>query len=324
MSKNIEYMNTDKTNKENSSEIDVPQLRNIISKPVKYGLEKPISLEHPNELVPIVCIVIGIPGPAKTAWIEQEANRFLSQQFSEPDNGPVLSGCRLNTCNEVAEELLSVLSDFEDFRNKTRSNFESVKEDIQNRLNQQIDSAGSWELNIDIMRIQLTDRIGNKTLWEHAKNISRIENPERNAEAVALFKKEFYEIYSKKIFSGNFIKRNDSICIATTGNSFDDIDWHVSQVQSTNSLISVVYLDVPVESALDQKQRGNGQVNPQMIMDTQGQINAAWTKLKEGLPASRIWRLFRLEPIIGSGNLILRYHVVENISNPSMLNKESQ
>ena len=39
------------------------------------------------------------------------------------------------TCNEVAEELIGNLSDFEVYRNHTDKHFDELKHDIQNRIN---------------------------------------------------------------------------------------------------------------------------------------------------------------------------------------------
>ena len=96
------------------------------------------------------------------------------------------------TCNEVAEELIGNLSDFEVYRNHTDKHFDELKHDIQNRINSKIDSRASKDMCIDITQIQLNDRIGKRTLWEWAKNLSKIYEQQRNKTAIENFKREFY------------------------------------------------------------------------------------------------------------------------------------
>ena len=324
------------------------ELKNMI----KESIQKYMLNEHTNDLKPIICIIIGAPGVGKTTWMHQEANRFLHQQFRELDIDHTQTEFQLQTCNEVAENLITALSNFEVARNHTRNNFESVKAEIQKRLNEKVDAVGSNGMYIDIMQIQMTDRIGKRSLWEWAKNLSRIDNPQKHEEALSVFKSEFYRTYFRKIFAGDFSKRdkvsirynervkaklsgpnqemddvdynNDSICIATLGKSINDINWYVNQVHHTDSVICVVYLDAPIDVALSQNQKRDRRVSEDFIRNTFNSINNTWDFLKFNLSSTRIWRLFRLEPFVASNNMIQNYKVIENIPNPSMLNIESQ
>lgn len=321
------------------------ELRQVIKEELQRMLKESLLTEHTNDMKPIICIVMGAPGVGKTTWIHTVANNFLCQQFRELDIDHTQSEFQLCTCHEVADELISSLSDFQVAKNNTRRNFESVKQNIQDRLNKQVDNYSPNGMYIDIMQINLDSRIGKRTLWEWAKNLSRITDRERYENALNQFKSEFYRTYFKSIFSSDFSKRNlasqkydnrvkaklsngsedeidynnDSICIATLGKSIDDIEWYVNQVKHTDSVICVVYLNAPLEVALTQNGVRDRHVSNELIQTTFSNIENTWEILKSNLGESRIWRLFRLEPIVGPNNVIKQYSLAENIPNPSML-----
>lgn len=314
---------------------------------IKGVINEQLLLEHTNDLKPIICIVIGAPGVGKTTWMHTEANRFLFQQFRELDIDHTLTEFQLQTCNEVAEELIGNLSDFEVAMNRTDKNFDMLKRNIQTRLNSKVDSCGSQGMYIDIMKIQLNDRIGKRTLWEWAKNISKIYDNEKITRATEQFKTEFYQTYFKEIFASDFSRRdlastkyekrvelkllggqtendeidynNDSVCIATLGKNIDDISWYVNQVKHTDSVICVVYLDAPIEVALRQNAQRSRKVSEELIRNNFLSVENTWKTLKKDLSNSQIWRLFRLTPTLTKTNAIRQYNVVENIANQSML-----
>ena len=106
---------------------------------------------------------------------------------------------QLKTCNEVAKELLYSISKFNNARNHTRKNFDAVKQKIQERLNSQVDAAESEGVYVDIMQIQMADRVGNRSLLEWAQNYSDIRQ-EKLPEFLDNYKKNFYNTYSSRIF----------------------------------------------------------------------------------------------------------------------------
>lgn len=71
---------------------------------------------------------------------------FLWQQFKQLDTAYTLRKYQLETCDEVADELISSLSDYEVCVNGTKQAFNKVKQDIQNRLNGRTDQVGSFNI----------------------------------------------------------------------------------------------------------------------------------------------------------------------------------
>ena len=59
----------------------------------------------------------------------------------------------IETCNEVADALITSLSDYEVCVNGTKRNFNKVKQKIKNVLNERTDRVGSFNMYIDIMNI---------------------------------------------------------------------------------------------------------------------------------------------------------------------------
>lgn len=105
-----------------------------------------------------------------------------------------------NICNETAMALIASLSGHSVFTQNTKRNFPSVRDDIQNKVNERIDRHGSLEVHIDISCIGLNSRIGNSTLWEWAKRMDKITKHDKREEFFEKFKSEFYETYSLTIF----------------------------------------------------------------------------------------------------------------------------
>lgn len=306
---------------------------------------KEILEEHINDLKPIICIIIGMPGVGKTTWMHNKANSFLNQQFRKLDIDHTQQEFQLQTCNEVAIELVTSLCDFPDAMFHTKRNFESIKQNIQNRINSEVDRVGSKGMYIDIMNIRLDSKIGKRTLWEWAKNLSKIEKEEKIEEALKHFQSDFYATFFREIFSSDFSKRdlaskkydqivktklsgqkndvidynNDSICIATLGKSVDDVNWYINQVEHTDSVICLVYLDAPIALALEQNKKRGRQVSEDLIRETFSKIGNTWSSIKNDLDNTKIWRIFRLVP----NTKTLSYSVVENIPNSSMLNTKN-
>ena len=104
----------------------------------------------------------------------------------------------IETCNEVADALITSLSDYEVCVNGTKRNFNKVK---QNILNERTDRVGSFNMYIDIMNIDVNSKIGNRTLWEWAKAMDKIDKDDKLEEFLLKYKKEFYNTYFKTIFA---------------------------------------------------------------------------------------------------------------------------
>ena len=107
----------------------------------------------------------------------------------------------IETCNEVADALITSLSDYEVCVNGTKRNFNKVKQKIQNILNERTDRVGSFNMYIDIMNIDVNSKIGNRTLWEWAKAMDKIDKDDKLEEFLFKYKKEFYNTYFKTIFA---------------------------------------------------------------------------------------------------------------------------
>ena len=108
---------------------------------------------------------------------------------------------QLEICNEVADELITALSDYEVCVNSTKQKFNKIKQVIQNRLNERTDRVGSFGMYINIMNIDVDSKVGNRTLWEWAKSMDKIDKEEKIEEFLAKYKKEFYKTYFKTIFA---------------------------------------------------------------------------------------------------------------------------
>lgn len=96
----------------------------------QQNLFEKLILEHRNDLKPIICIIIGGPGAGKTYWMQHKADAFLWQQFKQLDIDHTLQKYQLETCNEVADELITSLSDYEVCVNGTKRDFNKVKQKI--------------------------------------------------------------------------------------------------------------------------------------------------------------------------------------------------
>ena len=190
--------------------ISEQRISEIVEDSIRKVLHEDMLLEYINDTKPVVCIIIGAPGVGKTTWMKEEANKFLYQQFRELDVDNTLKPLQIKTCNEVAEELLKSLSKFNNARNHTRKNFDAVKQRIQQNLNSQVDAAGSEGMYVDIMQIQMEDRIGNRSLLEWAQNYSDIRQ-EKLPEFMDKYKKNFYNTYFSRIFASDFSKRKTAI-----------------------------------------------------------------------------------------------------------------
>lgn len=138
---------------------------------------------------------------------------FLWQQFKQLDIDHTLRKYQLETCDEVADELISSLSDYEVCVNGTKQAFNKVKQDIQNRLNERTDRVGSFNMYIDIMNIDIDSRIGNRTLWEWAKAMDKIDKDDKLEEFLLKYKKEFHKTYFKTIFASDFSVRDAAMYI---------------------------------------------------------------------------------------------------------------
>ena len=113
---------------------------------------------------------------------------------------------QLETCNEVADALITSLSDYEVCVNGTKRDFNKVKQKIQNVLNERTDRVGSFNMYVDIMNIDINSKIGNRTLWEWAKAMDKIDKDDKLEEFLLKYKKEFYNTYFKTIFVSDFSK----------------------------------------------------------------------------------------------------------------------
>ena len=112
----------------------------------------------------------------------------------------------IETCDEVADALITSLSDYEVCINGTKQNFNKVKQQIQNVLNERTDRVGSFNMYIDIMNIDVNSKIGDRTLWEWAKAMDKIDKDDKLEEFLLKYKKEFYNTYFKTIFVSDFSK----------------------------------------------------------------------------------------------------------------------
>lgn len=165
----------------------------------QQNLFEKLILEHRNDLKPIFCIIIGGPGAGKTYWMQHKADSFLWKQFKQLDIDHTLQKYQLETCNEVADELITSLSDYEVCVNGTKRDFNKVKQKIQNGLNERTDRVGSFNMYIDIMNIDVNSKIGNRTLWEWAKAMDKIDKEDKLEEFLLKYKKEFYNTFFKTI-----------------------------------------------------------------------------------------------------------------------------
>ena len=122
----------------------------------------------------------------------------------------------IETCNEVADALITSLSDYEVCINGTKQNFNKVKQQIQNVLNERTDRVGSFNMYIDIMNIDVNSKIGDRTLWEWAKAMDKIDKDDKLEEFLLKYKKEFYNTYFKNHFCkskvGHSEKNVDKVC----------------------------------------------------------------------------------------------------------------
>lgn len=301
-----------------------------------------LILEHCNDLKPIICIIIGGPGAGKTYWMQHKADAFLWQQFKQLDIDHTLQKYQLETCNEVADELITSLSDYEVCVNNTKRAFNKVKQEIQNCLNDRTDRVGSFGMYIDITNIDVDSRIGNRTLWEWAKAMDKIDKDDKFEEFLSKYKNEFYKTYFKTIFASDFSKRdkasveyeknlstklsddifnnNNSTCIAITGKSESDIKWIIDQVKHTDSVISIVYIDTPLEDAILYDKKRDRTVGEQFVRDAMGKISMTWDELKQDYENMGIWKMFRLEPVKSKvTNQTKIYKVCETFTNKTML-----
>ena len=151
---------------------------------------------------------------------------FLWQQFKQLDTAYTLRKYQLETCDEVADELISSLSDYEVCVNGTKQAFNKVKQDIQNRLNERTDRVGSFNMYIDIMNIDIDSRIGNRTLWEWAKAMDKIDKDDKLEEFLLKYKKEFHKTYFKTIFESVSSKGDKAMCIDDSSEMIYNIELY--------------------------------------------------------------------------------------------------
>ena len=130
------------------------------------------------------------------------------------------------TCYEVADELIASLSDYEVCVNGTKRDFHKVKQDIQNRLNERTDRVGSFNIYIDIMNIDIDSRIGNRTLWEWAKAMDKIDKDDKLEEFLLKYKKEFHKTYFKTIFESVSSKGDKAMCIDDSSEMIYNIELY--------------------------------------------------------------------------------------------------
>ena len=304
-----------------------------------------LILEHLNDLKPIICIIIGGPGAGKTYWMQHKADSFLWQQFKQLDIDHTMQKYQLETCNEVAMELISSLSDYEVCVNGTKQNFEKVKQEIQKSLNERTDKVGSFGMYINIMDIETESKIGNITLWEWAKRMDKIDKDDKLDEFLIDFKSAFYRTYFKSIFASDFSKRdfasaeydknlytklgndiinnNNSTCIAITGKSKGDIEWIINAVKHTDSVVSIVFIDTPMENAIQYDKQRDRTVGENLIRNIMEQISNTWDVLKQDYENMGIWKMFHLKPLKTKidGGKVTRYKTCETFTNKTMLYK---
>ena len=151
---------------------------------------------------------------------------FLWQQFKQLDIAHTLRRYQLETCDEVADELISSLSDYEVCVNGTKQAFNKVKQDIQNRINERTDRVGSFNMYIDIMNIDIDTRIGNRTLWEWSKAMDKIDKVDKLEEFLLKYKREFHKTYFKTIFESVSSKGEKAMCIDDSAEMIYNIELY--------------------------------------------------------------------------------------------------
>lgn len=105
-----------------------------------------------------------------------------------------------NISNDIAMALISSLSGHSVFTYNTKRNFVSVRDDIQNKVNEHLDKHDLSGMNIDISCIDPDSKIGSSTLWEWEKRMDKITKNNKRYEFFEKFKSEFYKNYSNIIF----------------------------------------------------------------------------------------------------------------------------
>lgn len=122
------------------------------------------------------------------------------QELKEVTIKRARENCKEGLCNEVADELITSLSDYEVCVNHTKEKFDTVKTEIQERLNRKMEELG-WFPNkrICLIGIALDSKIGKSTLWEWAKRMDKIDKEDKLDQFFALFKREFYKTFSTAI-----------------------------------------------------------------------------------------------------------------------------
>lgn len=109
-------------------------------------------------------------------------------------------------CGEVADELITSLSGYEVCVNQTKTNFDKVKQEIQNIFDEKMATNDCSGTHINIMDICLDSKIGKSTLWEWAKRMDKIDNEDKIQDFISLFKREFNSTFFHKI-----VKHNESV-----------------------------------------------------------------------------------------------------------------
>lgn len=94
--------------------------------------------------------------------------------------------------DEIAVSLLAGLSDFNDAMNHTRLNYDAFIKEVQGLADECLKS-NEIQDQIDLSNLKLDDRIGDRTLWEWAKNLSRIDKVEKQLEADKVFQDAFFK-----------------------------------------------------------------------------------------------------------------------------------
>lgn len=115
----------------------------------------------------------------------------------------VRENCKKGLCKDAALEMITALSDYEVCVNHTKEKFDTVKTEIQERLNRKREELG-WFPNkrICLMDIALDSKIGKSTLWEWAKRMDKIDKEDKLDQFFILFKKEFYKTFGTTIWHG--------------------------------------------------------------------------------------------------------------------------
>lgn len=124
-------------------------------------------------------------------------------------------------CDEVAENLIASLSNYEVKVNKSLIRFEEYKDNIERYLNEKTDKIGSSVIHIDISHIKIDSKIGKSSLWEWAKRMDKIQNYDKFENFLKVFKSEFYKTFGNSIFVEDMKENKSYIVHSVLGAAYE-------------------------------------------------------------------------------------------------------